>query len=63
MADDAASGNATPPEGATLRIVFKEQQQAYYKSWYPGATLEEPYTVSFTAKDYFDILRALIFLV
>ena len=54
---------ATPPEGATLRIVFKEQQQAYYKSWYPGATLEEPYTVSFTATDYFDILRALIFLV
>lgn len=54
---------ASPPRGATLKIVFKDQPQAYFKSMYPGATLEDPYTVSLTAEDYFDILRALIFLV
>lgn len=54
---------ATPPTGSKLTVVFKDQPQAYYKSWYPGAKLEDPYTVSLTADDYFEILRALIFLV
>lgn len=54
---------AKVPSETTLRIVFKEQPQAYYKAFYPGAELVDPYTVEFSAKNYFEILRALIFLV
>lgn len=54
---------AEVPWESTLQIVFKEQPHAYYKSFYPGAELVDPCTVAFSAKDYFEILRALIFLI
>lgn len=54
---------APVPAETTLRIVFKEQPQAFFKSQYPGATLDDAYTVTYRASDYFEILRALIFLV
>jgi D-amino peptidase len=54
---------ATVPEHSTLKIVFKEQTEAYKKSQYPGARLIEPYIVELTVDDYFEVLRALMFLV
>jgi D-amino peptidase len=51
------------PEKTSLRLVYKDQKDAYRCSHYPGAFLVEPYTVEFQSKDYFEILRALVFLV
>ncbi len=51
------------PEQANLRLVYKDQKVAYRCSQYPGAILIEPYTVEFQAKDYNEILQALVFLV
>jgi D-aminopeptidase len=51
------------PEETNLRLVYKDQKIAYRCSQYPGAILVEPYTVGFRSTDYFEILRALVFLV
>ncbi len=54
---------AAVPAATELRIVYKEQTNAFYRAQYPGATLTDPYTVTFSADDYLEILRGLIFLV
>ena len=54
---------AVVPHQTTLKIVFKEQTEAYRKSHYPGANLTDPYTIEFSTDDYFEVLRALMFLV
>ena len=51
------------PEQINLRLVYKDQKVAYRCSQYPGAKLAEPYTVEFQAKNYNEILQALVFLV
>jgi len=51
------------PEHTCLQLVYKDQKVAYQCSWYPGAVLVEPYTVEFSSSDYYEILRALMFLV
>jgi len=63
VAGRAAIRPAMVPGETVLRIVFKEQPLAFYKSQYPGAELTDPCTVEFVSDDYFEILRALIFLV
>ncbi len=51
------------PEHTNLRLVYKDQKIAYWCSHYPGAVLVEPYTVEFQSTDYYEVLRALVFLV
>lgn len=51
------------PDSFELKVVFKEQSDAFYSAQYPGANLYDPYTVTFRSEDYFDILRAVMFLI
>jgi len=59
----SAVSSAALPQHTELRISFKDQSNAYYRSQYPGAELIDPYTVGFEAHDYFEVLRALVFLI
>lgn len=51
------------PPSFELTVEFKSPSEAYRVSWYPGASLSSPRSVSFRADDYFEILRAIRFLV
>ncbi len=44
-----------------LQIDYKDQVLARQKSFYPGARLISPATLAFESSDYFDLLRALQF--
>lgn len=46
-----------------LEVVYRDPSAAYVRAFYPGATLLDASTVAFEAASYFDVLRALIFLV
>lgn len=62
----AARGSVSPGRATgntLLRIVYKDANYAFGKSFYPGAKLVEPYTVEFASEDYFEILRSLRFLI
>ena len=53
-----------PAPGHTrLEVRYKEPARAYGAGFYPGARLVDDTTVAFEADDYFEILRALAFLV
>lgn len=45
-----------------LTIRFTEQGNAFAKSFYPGAVLDDPETVVFEADDFYDIARMLNFM-
>lgn len=47
----------------SLEVVYRDPAAAYVRSFYPGACLVDDCTVAVDAGDYFDVLRALIFLV
>lgn len=49
------------PEYFVLDIQFKDHIKARKYSFYPGAKLKDPTTVSFEHKDYFEVLRFLLF--
>ena len=51
------------PAHFTLEVEFHHAAKAYFASHYPGASLVEPRTVRLEADAYFDVLRALHFLV
>ena len=51
------------PKTYTLKIRFIKQQTAYRASHYLGAELIDSKTVSFSAKDYDDIMRFILFTV
>jgi D-aminopeptidase len=46
-----------------LEVVYRDPPAAYVRSFYPGAELVDDCTVAVGADDYFDVLRALVFLV
>ena len=50
------------PNHFDLSIEYKHHPVAYGKSFYPGATLVDPHTVRLEVPDYFEILRAIQFL-
>ncbi len=57
-------GVRTAAVGPTrLEVVFKDHAAAYARSHYPGAEQVDAHTVAFAHDDYFEILRALLFLV
>lgn len=52
---------AAPP--TRLEVVFKDHAAAYARSHYPGAEQVDAHTVAFVHDEYFEILRALLFIV
>ncbi len=51
------------PDRFSLQITYKQHTQAYEKSFYPRAEQIDAHTVRLDTDDYFDVLRALMFLV
>jgi D-amino peptidase len=51
------------PARFELEVLYKEHAPAFARSFYPGAKASGPHGVRFESDDYFEILRALIFLV
>lgn len=49
------------PERFEVEIQFKEHSKAHLYSFYPGARLKDPVTVSFAHADYQEVLRFLFF--
>lgn len=49
------------PEYFEVRIAYREHALARKKSYYPGARLLEPRTVSFEHSDYYEVLRMMQF--
>jgi len=50
------------PEEFNLEVGYIVHSRAYKLSFYPGAKLISPKIISFKAKDYFEVLRAISFL-
>lgn len=50
------------PEEFELEIGYVSHTKAYRFSFYPGAKLASPKVISFNTKDYFEVLRAVLFL-
>lgn len=60
---DPSRARVTIPKRSRLEVVFKDQALAYAKSFYPGVELVDAHTVALETDDYFEVLRALVFLV
>ena len=63
LGGDLRAARIEAPGHTVLEVEFKEAPSAYAKSHYPGASLTGPHTVQVEADDYYEILRALMFLV
>jgi D-amino peptidase len=50
------------PDHFTLELRYRDQAKAYTFGFYPGARQIDAVTVQFEADDYFDVLRALMFM-
>ena len=50
------------PESVVLEVTFNNPIDAYRKAWYPGASQSGPQTVRFVHTDYFEVLRAIRFI-
>ncbi len=50
------------PGEFVFEITFTNPVDAYRKSWYPGARQSGPQTVRFESKDYFEVMRAVRFI-
>ena len=60
---DLEAAKLTLAESFVLEIGYKEQQVAFQKAFYPGATLSSPTTVRLETEDYYELLRAVMFLI
>lgn len=60
---DLAAARLSLPARFELEIVYKSHTHAYSRSFYPGAKQSDAHTVRLEADDYFEVLRALMFLV
>ena len=50
------------PDHFDLEVRYKDHTLAYARSFYPGAERADAHTVRFRSDDYFEVLRALLFL-
>ena len=50
------------PDSFVLEVTFANPIDAYRKAWYPGASQSGPQTVRFVHTDYFEVLRAIRFI-
>ena len=58
-----AGGLPTMTEGWELRVEFTNPHEAYKNSWYPGVRHPEPRVLEFSSDDFFEIQRAIRFIV
>ncbi|MDY7040614.1 MAG: M55 family metallopeptidase [Chloroflexota bacterium] len=63
LRDDVSRCRIPLPERFSVEIRYKDHTKAYQYSFFPGATLKEPYTIRFESGDYFEVLRLLLFAV
>jgi D-amino peptidase len=49
------------PTHFAVEIRYKDQAQAYRASFFPGASLKNPFTIQFESGNYFDVLRLFAF--
>lgn len=62
LSSDASALVPQSPEHYALAVEFCTPADAYRSFWYPGARASGPRTVSFESTDFFEIQRALRFL-
>jgi D-amino peptidase len=62
LAGDLSRCHIGLPDSFAVDVVFRRHADAYAGSFYPGVVLTDPSTVRFEADDYFEILRALSFI-
>lgn len=60
---DRDACRVTLPEHFALEVRFKEAALAYRAAFYPGARSRDAHTVALETDDYFEVLRALVFIV
>ena len=60
---DPAAARVELPASFHLEVEYHQPSVAYGQSFYPGARLQDDRTVAFDAEDYFEVLRAMRFLV
>lgn len=63
LAGDLERARIEAPGHTRLEIAFKSHTHAYLAAQYPGAKQLDPHTVCIEHESYFEILRALIFVV
>lgn len=63
LSGDLSGALVELPNSFTLELTYKEHTDAYGRSFYPGAELIAPHKVRFANEEYFEILRALLFLI
>jgi D-amino peptidase len=51
------------PDHFTVEIQYKSHAQAFRSSFYPGASLKGPHTITFESDTFFDVLTLLSFVV
>lgn len=49
------------PEHFTVEIGYKDQSKAYAASFFPGASLQDAFTIRFEANNYFNVLQLIDF--
>lgn len=50
------------PDKFDVEIKFRQHYKAYRASFYPGCSLINPQTISFTTNDYYEFLRMFLFI-
>jgi len=63
LGGDLAACRVKLPKRFTLEIVYNNPVDAYRASWYPAMQHPAPQTVRFDTADYFEVLRAIRFVV
>ena len=63
LGGDRAACRLALPEKFALEITYDNPVEAYRASWYPGVTKTGPQTVSFQNPSYFEVLRAIRFVI
>lgn len=63
LSGDRARARIEPPGYTRLEVTYKSHTFAYAASQYPGAKQVDPHTVCIEHESYFEILRALMFVV
>jgi D-amino peptidase len=61
--EGAAACRLEMPDRFDLRVRYSKARFAYGKSFYPGAELVDDVTVAFSTRDYFEVMRALAFII
>ena len=57
LVKDPAACRVPMPERFDVEMRYRRHQDAYQAGFYPGAEQIDPHTVTFSTKDYFEVLR------